>query len=44
MTKPNIVTGRVTNHARRTPNWLKALYAVLFTLIAIVALSLTLAP
>lgn len=44
---PNIISGRVTNRSnsqRRTPNWLKALYAVIFGLFAIVAISVALAP
>jgi len=43
----NIVSGRITNRvhdARNTPNWLKAIYAVLGALVVIVALSLAWAP
>jgi hypothetical protein len=52
----NIVTGEITNDARevppnithvprrRTPNWLRAIYAVIAGVVAITALSLTLAP
>lgn len=46
-TTPNIISGHVTNRAnsqRRTPNWLKAVYAVVAGLIVIVGLSLVLAP
>lgn len=39
---PNVITGVVTRRARvrHTPNWLKAVYAVLFTLFAIIVVSL----
>lgn len=43
-TVPNIVTGRVTNSQRHTPNWLKAVYAALAALIVIVTVSLIFAP
>jgi hypothetical protein len=39
---PNIVTGTVTNRARshRTPNWLRALYAVLTAFVLITAIGM----
>jgi len=52
---PNIVSGTVTHSTtdnsqdteraeRRTPGWLKALYAILVAVVAITALSLLFAP
>jgi hypothetical protein len=46
-TVPNIISGHVTrsaNSPRKTPNWLKAIYAAIFGVITIIALALTLAP
>lgn len=48
-TIPGTVTHTVTDTPRRisrrgTPNWLKAVYAVVAGIVAIVALSLTLGP
>lgn len=45
----NIVSGHVTrstndSNRRRTPNWLKVVYAFFAVLVAVVTLSLTLAP
>ncbi|MFD4474682.1 hypothetical protein ACFWPU_00995 [Streptomyces sp. NPDC058471] len=41
---PNIVHGRVTRHAtnsqRRTPNWLKAVYAVVAAFVVIMAVAM----
>ena len=45
MSVPNIISGTVTrsgNHVRHTPNWLKALYAVLIALVGLVAVTLLL--
>lgn len=43
---PNIITGNVTRRARvrYTPNWLKAIYAVLITFLVVIIAALILSP